>query len=98
MGYADDLAACCLIKRKLVKALQVVYRHAYTWRYQYNARKSSIMVYGETPGTGRYDLVRRDIKLGGEKVQEKLSYDHVGVTACFYDDDMTGIKGRLSKA
>ena len=56
------------------------------------------MVYGETPGTGRYDLVRRDFKLGGEKVQEKLSYDHVGVTACLYDDDMTGIKGRLSKA
>ena len=31
-------------------------------------------------------------------MRERLSYDHVGVTACLYDDDASGIVGRISKA
>ena len=36
--------------------------------------------------------------LGGDRVRERVSYEHVGVTACLYDEDALGIVGRLSKA
>ena len=98
VGYADDLAACCLSERKLDSTLEVVYRHGCTWRYSYNAKKSGIMVFGETPGANRHNATQRNFKLGRDRVKERLSYDHVGVTACLYDEDISGIEGRLAKA
>ena len=42
--------------------------------------------------------MRRIFKLGQDRVRERKTYDHVGVTCCLTDDDVTGIEGRLSKA
>ena len=55
VGYADDLVACCLTERKLDGALQVVYHHGCTWRYQYNAKKSGIMKLLQLGGTMQKD-------------------------------------------
>ena len=97
-GYADDLAACCTSEHKMDCVLRIVYRHGCTWRYNYNAKKSGIMVFGETPRTNKHNAEMRHFRLGGDRVKERLSYDHVGVTACLYDDDASGIVGRISKA
>ena len=56
------------------------------------------MVYGETPAYGKYNAVRHVFKLGLDRVNERSSYAHVGVSACLFEDDMTGIQGRLAKA
>ena len=98
VGYADDLAACCVSERKLDGALKVVYQHGCKWRYTYNAKKSGIMVYGETPRANKHNSEVRVFKLGSDRVRERTSYDHVGVTACLFDEDISGITGRLSKA
>ena len=98
VGYADDLAACCLSERKLEGALRIVYRHGCTWLYSYNAKKSGVMVYGETMATNRHNAEVRKFKLGGEQVKEKLTYEHVGITTCLSDDDAEGVVGRLAKA
>ena len=97
-GYADDLAACCTSERKMDGVLRIVYRHGCTWRYDYNAKKSGIMVFGETPRTNKHNAEMRNFRLGGDRVKERLTYDHVGVTACLYDDDASGIVGRIAKA
>ena len=47
VGYADDLATCSTSKFKLDKAINVVAAHGRTWRYNFNAKKSGILVYGE---------------------------------------------------
>ena len=98
VGYADDLAACCRSERKLERALKVVHQHGCTWRYQYNAGKSGVMVYGEARNTNKHNAAIRNFRLGDKRVKEKVRYEHVGITACLYEDDVEGIDGRLSKA
>ena len=41
---------------------------------------------------------RRIFKLGPDRVKERPSYDHVGVTTCLTESDMSGVEGRLAKA
>ena len=48
VGYADDLAAACLSKIKMDRAMDVVYAYGRTWRYNFNPKKSGILVFGET--------------------------------------------------
>ena len=98
VGYADDLVACCLSERKLDGALSAVYRHSCKWRYAYNAKKSGIMAFGETPNANRHNADVRVFMLGRDRVRERLTYDHVGVTTSLYDGDEMGILARLSKA
>ena len=98
VGYADDLATCSLTERRLEGALSLVYQHGCRWRYRFNAKKSGILVFGETPGANRFNAERRRFELGGERVRERLSYEHVGVTLCLYETDVSGVKERLSKA
>ena len=56
------------------------------------------MVYGKTLATNRHKAERWIFKSGEDRVKEKLTYDHVGVTACLFDSDTSGVEGRLSKA
>ena len=39
LGYADDVATCCLSKQKLDRAMDIVYAHGCAWRYGLNAKK-----------------------------------------------------------
>ena len=98
VGYADDLAAACLSERMLEVALGLVYCHGLTWRYQYNAKESGIMIFGETKAANKHNAEVRHFSLGRDRVRERLSYDHVGVTLCLYLDDVSGVEGRLAKA
>ena len=79
-------------------ALGLVYRHGLTWRYQYNAKKSGIMVFGETRAANKHNTEVQHFSLGRDRVRERLSYDHVGVTLGLYEDDVSGVEGRLAKA
>ena len=48
LGYADDMAAACLSKRKLEDTLNIAHQYSAQWEYNYNAKKSAVMVYGES--------------------------------------------------
>ena len=97
-GYADDLATCCLSKRKTDAVMDIVCRHGCTWRYDFNARKSGILVYGEN----RRDHVRnsenRSFKLGLDRVKEVAEYDHVGAKTSIFPDSTSGVEERINKA
>ena len=47
VGYANDMAAATLSKLKLDKVMNIVNSHGNKWRYEYNARKSAVLVHGE---------------------------------------------------
>ena len=98
LGYADDLAACCLTKRKTDAVMDVVYTHGCTWRYDFNARKSGVLVVGENPRTHLRNAAERRFNLGPANVREVAEYDHVGIKTSIFSDNCSGIDERISKA
>ena len=59
--------------------MQIVYQHGCDWRYAFNAAKSAVLVYGETPREMRIGAEYRMFSLGGNRVRERMYYDHVGI-------------------
>ena len=55
------------------------------------------MVFGETKAANKHNAEVRHFSLGRDRLHERLSYDHVGVTTCLYEDDVSGVEGRLAK-
>ena len=97
LGYADDVATCCLSKNKLDSAMDIVHNHGCTWRYELNAKKSGVLVYGEVPREHERNCLDRVFKLGQNKVKERINYDHVGIRNTIFDSDTSGIVERISK-
>ena len=86
VGFADDMSACTLSKFNMDKVLNLVYQYSCKWGYKYNAKKSAVMVYGESQHFAKRNSKDRTFRLGKEKVLETKSYDHVGVKACLFND------------
>ena len=97
LGYADDVATCCVSKPKLDKAMDILYNHGCVWRYELNAKKSGVLVYGESPKEHERNSCERLFKLGPNKVKERTFYEHVGVRNCIYPSDVSGIEERIVK-
>ena len=97
LGYADDVATCCLSKWKLDRAMNIVYNHGCTWRYQLNAKKSGVLVYGESRRDHDNNSIERVFRLGPRQVKERTVYDHVGIRNSIFYEDTTGIEERISK-
>ena len=97
VGYADDIAACCRLKNDLDKVMTAVDNHGRTWRYEFNAKKSGVLVFGETKREHERNSGNRNFLLGTERVMEKESYDHLGVKACIFENDTVGMEERLAK-
>ena len=97
LGYADDVATCCLSKQRLDKAMALVHAHGCTWRYDLNAKKSGVLVYGESIKEHECNSVDRIFKLGPNRVNERVNYDHVGIRNTIFNSDISGIEERISK-
>ena len=76
--------------------MDIVYQHGCTWRYEFNARKSGVLVFGDGNNRGKDQM--REFQLGDAKVKECLKYDHVGVKTSVFVDDVSGVEERVSKA
>ena len=97
VGYADDVATACITKLRTDKALQIVHEFGLKWRFKFNAKKSAILVYGESKHEQDRGSKYRTFRLGKEKVDEKSEYDHVGIKACTLKDSNQRIEDKLSK-
>ena len=86
LGYADDLASCTLSGNKMHRVMDIVAQHGRTWRYSFNAKKSAVMVYGESAAETLKGSTNRMFKLGNDRVKETRYYDHVGIKACLKED------------
>ena len=82
-GYADDLAAACSSKQKIDVVIDKVNKFGKKWRFPFNA----ILVYGEESGERKFGSKYRSYRLGSDRVQEKLQYDHVGIKAYVLNDN-----------
>ena len=97
LGYANDIATCCSSKNRTDRAMSIVHDHGCTWRYDLNAKKSGILVFGETMREHVRNSEERIFKLGPDRVKERQNYDHVGIRNTIFDDDNSGIEERISK-
>ena len=97
LGYADDVATACLSKTKIDRAMDIVYSHGCTWRYQLNAKKSGVLVLGEDRTEHLRNSGDRVFRLGPNRVKERISYEHVGIQNSIFTDDYSGIEDRISK-
>ena len=82
VSYADDLATASTAKCNFDRIMQIAYVHSCKWRYRFNARKSAVLVYGESQCDRKKYQKDRHYKIGEDRVYERLDYDHVGVKAC----------------
>ena len=82
VSYADDLATASLTKYNVDKIMVIAVTHSRKWRYKFNARKSAVLVYGETNRESAKYRTERSYQIGRDRVVEKSSYDHVGVKSC----------------
>ena len=98
VGYADDLAASTTSKQKMDFVMHRVHRHGCEWRYSFNASKSAVLVYGESTSERRLGTENRMFSLGGERVKERLYYDHVGIKSCIKGDGHVRTEEKISKA
>ena len=97
VGYADDIASACISKLRTDRVLQIVHEYGCRWRFNFNAKKSAILVYGETRKEHENALKNRFFKLGKERVCERLEYDHVGVKACILSEDNERVSEKIKK-
>ena len=98
LGYADDVAAACTSKNKIDQVLDIVNSHSSKWRYDLNAKKSAVMVYGEGGLTNKRNKEYRMYRLGTESVPEKTSYDHVGIKTCNGLNYISRTEEKISKS
>ena len=97
VGYADDLAAATTSKRRTDRVHDIVHEYGNRWRFQFNASKSAVLVFGESNKDHDKLSEDRTFKLGGAKVKEKSTYDHVGVKACLFREDESRVEKKISK-
>ena len=97
VSYADDLATACVSKGRIDKVLEIVFRFSRRWRFEFNAGKSAIMVYGEDRKTFERNSTNRIFKLGKDRIKERAEYDHVGIKACLFHEGNNRLEEKISK-
>ena len=97
VGYADDIATACISKHKTDQSLQLVHKFGQKWRFNFNAKKSAVLVDGETRKEHDFGSKHRCFMLGKEKVGERCEYDHVGIKACIFNDNNDRIAEKIGK-
>ena len=63
-GYADELAAACISKHRIDKVITIANKFGRKWRFQFNAKESAVLVYGEGNGDRNIGRKNRMYKLG----------------------------------
>ena len=97
MGYADDVAACSMTKRRLDAAMVIVHNHGRVLGVMISMpRRVEFLCTVKLAKT--MNVTHRHFRLGPNMVKESTSYDHVGVRNSISKEDTSGlIEERISK-
>ena len=78
--YADDMALLATSQTDLQIMIDVAAKYAFAWRYTFNATKSHILVFGESPISRVNNQRSRIWHLDGSPLVEVDSVKHLGIT------------------
>jgi hypothetical protein len=72
--YADDIVLVAANKQDLQRMLDIVARYAKKWRFELNAKKSQVVVFGmrQPPRQGKW-------KLGENELEQVTQYKYLGI-------------------
>lgn len=76
-SVADDMLLCSYSKAGLDGMLRICFAYSQLWRYLYNAKKCSVVVFNEKKSDFRRS--NRNWKLGNDPIKEADAYKHLGV-------------------
>ena len=96
-GYADDLATATTSKFRTDQVHNIVNQYGKTWRFNYNAGKSAVLIFGEDRKESVLNRKSRVFRLGHKEVKEKDTYDHVGVKMAIFKDCTSRVEDKISK-
>ena len=77
--YADDLALISSSEADLHHMLSMVSDYALMWRYHFNAAKSAVLVFGESPVSRKKNRPLRKWLVSGSPIPECDSQHHLGI-------------------
>ena len=77
--YADDLALISSSEADLYLMLSMVSDYALLWRYHFNAAKSAVLVFGESPVSRKKNRPLRKWLVSGSLIPECDSQHHLGI-------------------
>ena len=77
--YADDLSLIATSEQELQSMLDIVSSYALMWRYGLNAQKSSILVFGESHTSRRFNRTTRKWLVDGATIPECDTQKHLGI-------------------
>ena len=97
VSYADDLATASTAKCNVDGIMRIAHTHSCRWRYRFNARKSAVLVYGENKRDAAKNAVLRQYSIGGDRVYERSTYDHVGIKSCTGDSFLERTNEKIKK-
>lgn len=82
-AFADDISMVSLHKKMMAKMLDIAYRYSLDWRFEFNASKSFLMVFGidKSPNF--------ELKLGNNAIQVTTCEHHMGIPLTTTDNDLS---------
>ena len=75
-----------------------MHKYGKRWRFDFNAKKSAILTFGEDFKSNQDNSKYRIFKLGDNRVKERQHYDHVGVKVCLYKNNNPRVDEKIVKA
>ena len=89
-SFADDMTLLALSSKSLQSMMNICYRYACQWRYQYNAHKSVIVTFNESKQS--FKKRPHNWSMGQLKIMEKEEYSHLGIVCNKYNKNSYDVK------
>jgi len=77
--YADDIVLMMENNKQMEEALKILDEYASEWQFQYNPKKSKIVVYGTKQQREEQSKSKRILKLGGVQLEIVQEYKYLGL-------------------
>ena len=81
--FADDISLSALYKPDLQHMLNIAYQYSQRWRFQFNAGKSEVMIFGQDQCPDQI------LHLGADPIKTKRSSIHMGVILSPHTSELT---------
>ena len=94
--YADNLALLSNSCFMLQAMLSITYDYAIRWRYSFNAAKSAVLVFGESPPARARNCLQGSWYIATDHIPQCDSYRHLGILRLVSTSNLGCISERCS--
>ena len=92
-----ETATATITKNRTDKINNIVFNYGNTWRFSFNAKKSAVLVNGESSRENFKNSAHRIFKMGPDPIPERQEYDHVGIEATIDPENENRLQERIGE-